>query len=175
MDSINGVSLEKYAELCALMSETGTDTAKQITIAEANGVKADDWNAAKDGFTKKMMDPSDMGKTAMAFMPLMQAAQSKARGGAEPCSLEKYAKVHAEMTSRKDPADPSKKLDYMIVLQENGFTQGQWLECENYWTPIVINDPNLPEAMRARFNQEKSTQFKVALQQETDRILGIQR
>lgn len=175
MDTINGVTLEKYAELCALMAETGTDEAKQIAIAEANGVKADDWKAAKDGFTKKMMDPADMGKTAMAFMPLMQAAQAKARGGAEPCTLEVYTKVHAEMAFRKDPADPTKKIDYMKVIEENGFTQGKWLECENYWTPVVNDDAKLPEAMRQRFNPEKSMKFRELMQKEADKINGIVR
>ncbi len=175
MDAMNGVTLEKYAELCALMSETGTDEAKQDAIAEANGVKAADWRAAKDGFTKKMMDPSDMGKTAMAFMPLMQAAQSKARGGAEPCTLEMYTKVHAEMAFKKDPADPTKQIDHMKVITDNGFTQGQWFECENYWTPVVTFDAKLPQEMQARFNPELSAKFSALMQQESDKIAGIVR
>lgn len=174
-DAINGVTLEKYAELCALMADTGTDEAKQIAIAEANGVKADDWKAAKDGFTKKMMDPTDMGKTAMAFMPLMQEAQAKARGSKEPCTLEVYTKVHAEMAFRKDPKDPTKQIDFMAVLQEHGFTQPKWLECENYWTPVVTDDPNMPEAMRKRYNPELGMKFKVLMQAESDKIFGIQR
>ncbi len=175
MDVINGVSLEKYAELCALMADTGTDEEKQNSIAEANGVKTEDWKAAKDGYTKRMMDPADMGKTAMAFMPLMQAAQAKARGGAEPCTIEVYAKVHAEMALRKDPADPGKKIDYMVVLQENGFTQPKWLECENYWTPVVTTDPKLPAEMQQRFNPEKGAKYAELIQKESDRILGITR
>jgi hypothetical protein len=174
MDAINGVTLEKYAELCALMSDV-TDEAKQDSIAEGNGVKAADWRAAKDGFTRKMMDPSDMGKTAMAFMPLLQAAQAKARGGKEPCTLEVYTKVHAEMALRKDPSDPNKKIDFNVVIQENGFTHGQWLECENYWTPVVTSDPNLPPEMQQRFNPELSMKFKTLMQQESDKILGIKR
>lgn len=175
MDTINGVTLQKYAELCALMADTGTDEAKQISIAESNGVKEADWKAAKDGFTKKMMDPADMGKTAMAFMPLMQEAQAKARGGAEPCTLEVYTKVHAEMAFRKDPNDPAKKIDFMTVLAENGFTQPKWLECENYWTPVVTNDPNMPEAMKQRYNPEQGAKFKQLMQAESDRINGITR
>ncbi len=174
MDAINNVTLEKYAELCALMSDV-TDEAKQDSIAEANGVTAADWRAAKDGFTKKMMDPSDMGKTAMAFMPLLQTAQAKARGGKEPCTLEVYTKVHAEMAYLKDPADPNKQIDFNVVLQQNGFTNGQWLECENYWTPVVSSDPNLPAEMQQRFNPELSMKFKTLMQQESDRIFGIKR
>jgi hypothetical protein len=174
MDAINGVTLEKYAELCALMADTGTDTARQTAIAEENGVKSADWEAAKAGFTAKMSDPADMGKTALAFMPLMQAAQTRMRGGKEPCTLETYAKVHAEMANRKDPADSSKKIDYMVVLAENGFTQPKWLECESYWTPVVVNDPTKPE-LGVRFNQEKAARFAELIQKESDRVLGIVR
>lgn len=173
MDTINGVTLEKYAELCALMADTGTDEAKQIAIAEANGVKADDWKAAKDGFTKKMMDPSDMGKTALAFMPLLQAAQTKMRGGAEPCTLEVYAKIKAQMAFRKDPSDSNKQIDYLVVLQENGFTHQQWIECENYWTPVVTNDPTKPTLLE-RFDAGKSMQFKQLVQAESDKLGGTQ-
>src|SRR5687767_11757346 len=97
------IALEKYAELCVLMTDTAGDEHKEIAIAEANGVSADEWNLSKAGFTAKMSDPSDMGKTAMAFMPLYQAALDKKRGGGEPCTLELYTKVHAEMAFRKDP------------------------------------------------------------------------
>jgi hypothetical protein len=167
MDAIEGVTIEKYAELCALMADTGQDTAKQEAIAQANGLSPTVWNAAKDGFTKLMMDPKDMGKTAMAFMKAMQEAQAKARGGAEPCSLETFAKVHAEMAFRRDAKDSSKKIDFNIVLQENGFAHHKWLEMENYWTPIV-RGPEGP-----RFVLATSQKFDALIAQNEKRILGI--
>lgn len=173
MEAINGVTLGKYAELCALMADTAGDESKEIAIAEANGVSAEDWRGAKAGYTKKMSDPTDLGKTALAFIPLLQAAQSNIRGGKEPCSLETYSKVHAGMAFRKDPTDPSKKLDYKIVLEENGFTHQSWLECENYWTPMVNYDPR-PE-LNQRFNAELCEKFKQLFQQESDLINGIKR
>jgi hypothetical protein len=163
------VSLETYANLCALMAETGGDLEKEFAIAESEGVGREDWTAAKEYYTAKMQDPADMGKTAMAFMPLFQAAQARMRGGGEPGSLEMFAKVHAEMTHRKDPNDPSKKLDHMIVIAENGFTHAQWLEMEGYWTPRVGSD-EFPE-----FDPELALKFRELLQKETDRVLGIVR
>src|SRR6478735_7334110 len=115
------VTLEKYAELCALMKDTGGDASKEEAIATQQGVSMSVWNESKAGFTAKMSDPADMGKTAMAFMPLYQAALDKMSGGKEPCTLELYSKIHAEMAFRKDSADPSKKIDYNIVLAENGY------------------------------------------------------
>lgn len=166
---INGVTIEQYAELCALMADTGGDESKEIAIAEANGVSGDNWLAAKKGFTARMSDPADMGKTAMAFMPLYQAAQAKARGGAEPCTLEVFAKVHAEMAYRKDPANPEQKINYLVVLGEHGYTHQQWLECEGYWTPRVSDDKS------PQFSMDLHQKFAALIQAESDRIFGIKR
>ncbi|MBP6750688.1 MAG: hypothetical protein KA144_13700 [Xanthomonadaceae bacterium] len=166
------IPLELYADLCALMAHTGGDEAKELAIAAEHGVGADDWRASKAGWTAKMSDPSDMGKTALAFMPLYQAAQAKARGGAEPCSLETYAKIHAEMAHRKDPL--GNKIHYMLVLAENGMSQPQWLECEGYWTPLVGGDVILGQP-NPKFDPERAQRFRVLMQQESDRVQGIVR
>jgi hypothetical protein len=163
------VSLEQYADLCAGMADTGGDASKENEIALAQGVSAEDWSAAKDYYTAKMQDPSDMGKTAMAFMPLFQDAQAKLRGGEEPGTLEAYTKVHAEMAYRKDPSDPERKIDFMIVLEENGFTHSRWLEMESYWTPRIATDKD------PKFDAEQAMRFRELMQKESDRILGIER
>lgn len=168
MGEVN-VSLEKYAELCVLMAETGGDESKEIEIAQARDVTGEEWKAAKAHYTAKMQDPGDMGKTAMAFMPLYQEAQARMRGGEAPGSLELYSKVHAEMAYRKDPGDPTKKIDFMIVIGENGFTHAKWLEMEGYWTPRVATDED------PKFNHEDARKFRELIQKESDRILGIKR
>jgi hypothetical protein len=147
------IPLEQYADLAARMADTGGDEAKELAIAQASGVSADDWKEAKASYTKKMMDPSDMGKTAMAFMPLYQAAQARLRGGKEPCTLEVYTKVHAEMAYRADAT--GKQVNYQIVLAEHGFTHQSWLECEGYWTPRVVSpeDPKFDADAAMKFRQ----------------------
>lgn len=166
------IPLEKYAELAALMANTGGDESKEFAIAAEHGVSAEEWTASKTGWTAKMSDPADMGKTALAFMPLYQAAQAKARGGAEPCSLETYAKIHAEMAYRKDPM--GNKIHYMLVLAENGMSQPLWLECEGYWTPRVGADTILGQP-NAQFVPELAQRFRVLMQSESDRVQGIVR
>ncbi len=166
------ISIEKYAELAALMADTAGDESRECAIAAAHGVSAEDWTASKSGWTAKMSDPADMGKTAMAFMPLYQAAQSKARGGAEPCPLETYAKIHAEMAFRKDPL--GNKIHYMLVLAEHGMAQPLWLECEGYWTPRVAGDAILGQP-NPQFDPELAQRFRVLMQAEGDRVQGIAR
>ena len=163
------VALEKYAELCAMMAETDGDESLEMKIAAGEGISAEDWRAAKDFYTRKMQDPSDMGKTALAFMPLYQAAQARLRGGAPPGSLEQYTRVHAEMAYLKDTADPSKKADHMKVIADNGFTYPEWLEMEGYWTPRVASDTD------PKFDMEQATKFRELMQVEADRIMGIER
>lgn len=163
------ISLEQYADLCVAMADTAGDENKELAIAAEHGVNADEWKAAKAGFTAKMSDPSDMGKTALAFMPLYQAALDKKRGGGEPCTLELYTKIHAEMAFRKDPADSSKQIDYNTVLVENGYTHQTWVECESYWTPRV-GAPDQP-----KWDPVLGQKFRELMQKESDRILGIVR
>ena len=166
------IPIEKYAELAALMADTAGDENKESAIAAEHGVSAEVWTASKAGWTAKMSDPADMGKTAMVFMPLYQAAQSKARGGAEPCPLETCAKIHAEMAFRKDPL--GNKIHYMLVLAEHGMQQPRWLECEGYWTPRVAGDTILGQP-NPQFDPELAQRFRVMMQTEGDRVQGIVR
>jgi len=157
-DPIAGVTLEKYAELCALMGETGGDVDKENAIASEHGLSSEAWREAKEGFTARMSDPADMGQTAMAFMPLYQEAQSAMRGGGEPASLETYARVHAQMAYRKD--ENGEKIDYNKVLAEHGFTHQSWLEVEGYWTPRV-GSPDQP-----KWDPELGQRFRELMQKE---------
>ena len=166
------ITIELYAELCALMAETGGDVDKENAIAAAHGVTAQDWATSKAGYTAKMSDPNDMGKTAMAFMPLYQAAQARARGGKEPCTLEFYTKVHAEMALRKDPT--GNKINHHLVLAEHGTHHQAWLECEGYWTPIV-GAPTILGQPNPKYDAARSQEFAALMQREADRIHGITR
>ena len=166
------IPIELYAELCALMANTAGDVGKENAIAAAHGVSPEAWAASKAGWTAKMSDPNDMGRTALAFMPLYQAAQARARGGKEPCTLEFYAKVHAEMAFLKDPM--GNQLDHHLVLAQNGTHHQAWLECEGYWTPLV-GGPTILGQPNPRFDPALAQKFVALMQAEFDRIHGIQR
>ncbi|MBA3394354.1 MAG: hypothetical protein H0T89_17035 [Deltaproteobacteria bacterium] len=166
------ISIEQYAELCAAMADTAGDVNRENAIAAAQGVSADVWAASKAGYTAKMSDPNDMGRTAMAFMPLYQAAQARARGGKAPCTLEFYTKVHAHMALRKDVL--GNQMNHHLVLAEFGTHHQAWLECEGYWTPIV-GAPEILGQPNPRFDPTQAQQFRVLMQQECDVINGITR
>ena len=162
LQPIAGVSIEKYAELCARMMDTGTDTAAQEAIAAEQGVDAASWNAAKDGWTARMQDASNMGKVAQAFMAVYQAEQARLRGGAPPSTLAEYATIHAAIAWEKGPDGSPLGLD--AVLARSGLSVTRWGEINGYWTPKV-NDPADPAA----------GEFRQRIQEESDRLHGITR
>lgn len=162
MAPISGVSLEKYATLAVAMAETGEDTAAQVAIAAEHGVDEASWNAARDGWTARMQDPSNGGKVAHAFVPLYSAAQAAKRGGAEPATLEVYAEVVAAYSFEKGP--DGSQLPVPDALARHGLTSAQWNEITGYWTPKV-NTPADPSAQR----------FRMLMQAHSDRIFGIVR
>ncbi|MEO8511956.1 MAG: hypothetical protein ABI543_00220 [Ignavibacteria bacterium] len=77
MEPINGISIEKYAELCAKMNAVLKDNEACAKIAESEGITRENWNAAHEGWQYRMTDPSDVGKTAARFVPLWQKAVDK--------------------------------------------------------------------------------------------------
>ena len=52
---IEGVSYDDYVALCVKMQPAGTDTAKQLEIAKANGYDEAKWKAVSDGYTQRCM------------------------------------------------------------------------------------------------------------------------
>jgi len=53
---IEGVSYDDYVALCVKMQPAGTDTAKQLEIAKANGYDEAKWKAVSEGYTKRCME-----------------------------------------------------------------------------------------------------------------------
>jgi hypothetical protein len=80
---IQGISLERYAELSAEISDHLNDTEAQMRIVESLGVSRADWQAVVAGWTARMQDMSLMGQVATRYMSLYQAALSKKKGSVD--------------------------------------------------------------------------------------------
>jgi hypothetical protein len=74
MDSIRGITIERYAELCAKMNDVREDRKACIKIAQKEGIKKEDWEAAHKAWQSRITSTADMGKTASRFVPLWKAA-----------------------------------------------------------------------------------------------------
>ncbi len=83
MKTIGGISLEKYAELCAKMNDVLRDTEACIKIAEEEGYKRENWEKAHEGWQERITDPADMGKTASRFDPFWRGEIARLKDPAE--------------------------------------------------------------------------------------------
>lgn len=160
-EPIAGVSLEKYAELCGLMSKTQPEeTDKHAEIAAQNGVSNENWEVAKEGWTKMMMDPTHALAIQQVFMPIYQKTVESMQDG-EPISLDQYAEIKAAMIFEKD--EYGNKVDPNIILGRYGYQITQWGTIETYWTSRVAKDEhgrvidNFDEASSNRFKELMNT------------------
>ncbi len=126
---INGISLERYAELGAEVAET-QDAGKQAEIVEKLGVTRADWEAAKTGWTARMQDMSLMGQVAMRYMPLYQAALAK-KSPAPQVSFEDYVAMLGTVPV----------IGYEGMLAHYKVTQAQWTQIAGHWNGIIPTNP----------------------------------
>ena len=129
MAPINGISLERYAELSAHVSDTN-DPEQQAQIAERQGVSRTDWQAAKDGWTARMMDMSLMGRVATAYMPLYQAALAR-KGGSVSASFEDFVAI----------SGAAKAMTIEGALAHYGISMGDWTQIAGQWTNQIAQNP----------------------------------
>jgi hypothetical protein len=130
MEPIAGISLEGYAELCALMKDTGTDTDRQAAIAAEHGHSREAWEAAQQGWTERMSDPVTAGTVAVAFMPLYQAALAKA-GPAKTATFEQYVRMSAMVQAR---------VPFETMYAEFGITGAEWSQISTTWVDTLTHD-----------------------------------
>ncbi len=160
MEAINGITLERYAELLAKTIEAGEDELEILKIIEKDGISAENWKKAKHGWSDRMRDPADNGRTTALFMPFYEAALERKYVEKEPCSLEEFTRIHCEITYRKDPKDLRKQINYEDVLKENGLTVAKWGLYNSFWTPRIA----MPQYRKI---------FTELVQKNSERILGI--
>jgi hypothetical protein len=91
---IQGISLERYADLCVAMKDTGGDADQCAAIAQQHGVSPADWVAAQQGWNARMADPALAGRVALAYMPIYQAALAKS-GPAATATYREYVSMMA--------------------------------------------------------------------------------
>jgi hypothetical protein len=77
MEPINGINIEKYAELCAKMNDVFKDKEACARIAESEGISRENWAAAHKGWQSRITNPADMGVTESRFVSSWKTAMDK--------------------------------------------------------------------------------------------------
>jgi hypothetical protein len=127
---INGISLEMYAELGAAVSDCTNDPERQAQIVASMGVNRADWEAAKAGWTARMQDMSLMGRVAMAYMPMYQAALAR-RSPVPLISFDEFVALSG--------AAKAMTVDGMCAVY--GITSSQWTQIAGAWTSEIGRNP----------------------------------
>lgn len=130
MQPINGISLERYAELGAVVADFVNDPQRVAEAVTQEGVALADWEAAKAGWTARMQDMSLMGRVAMAYMPLYQAALAKRKGGQATASYEDFVAGSAAL----------KVYGYEVGLKACGVSSSDWTEIAGHWNNTMARE-----------------------------------
>jgi hypothetical protein len=124
---INGISLERYADLGAALDGKDKDPKGSAEVLAAEGVSVADYEAAKAGWTARMQDMSLMGRVATAFMPFYQAALARRKGGAARVSYEDFVHVSALI----------KIYGFEAAIQAAGVSMSDWTSAAGFWTQTM--------------------------------------
>jgi hypothetical protein len=127
MQPINGISLERYADLGAALDGTNNDPDKVRAVLAQEGVSEADFEAAKQGWTARMQDMALMGRVAMAYMPLYQAALAKRKGGAASLSYQDFVHVSAAI----------KVFGFEGAMHACGLSMSDWTEAAGQWNTTM--------------------------------------
>jgi hypothetical protein len=141
---INGISLERYAELGAELDGITSDAEQRKKVQEL-GVSGEDWDAAKAGWTARMQDMSLMGQVATRYMQLFNEAVAKKKGTVS-VSFEDFCAMSAAIAV----------FGVEAMLNHYQISQGDWTSISGHWLNEMSRDPmNL--GMRRNQLQEQET------------------
>lgn len=142
LEPIAGITLEKYAELCAKMANTPNDDEAFVAVAEANGVSREDWVTARARWNARMEDVSTAATVALAYMPLYQAALAQYGGPVATATYEEYIEMSAMINSDL-PGDTSERKSLDRMYAKFGINPQKWSQISTHWVDKLTKDPVL--------------------------------
>ncbi len=131
MTPISGITLERFAELGAEVADSVNDPEAQARIVESKGVSRADWEAASKGWIARMQDPALMGRVAMAYMPLYQAALAKKKGTVD-VSYDDYVALSGARAALGAPR----------FAAQYGLDDVTWTLIAGSWNAKIPTDPS---------------------------------
>ena len=127
---INGITLERFAELGAEVADSVNDPEACARIVESKGVSRADWDVASKGWIARMQDPALMGRVAMAYMPLYQAALAKKKGTVD-VSYDDYIALSGARAALGAPR----------FAAQYGLDDTTWYQIAGAWNAKIPTDP----------------------------------
>lgn len=146
LEPVAGISLERYADLCAQMKDCGGNLEVCAQIAEKNGVDRAIWEAAMNGWNARMYDTATARTVAVAYMPLYQDALARHGGPPATATLDEYVKMTAMINCL------DKSLDRMYATFN--IDVHKWSQISTYWVDMLTKDPQLASQFQDAVKKE---------------------
>jgi len=150
LEPIAGITLERYAELCAKMANCGGDLEACARVAEANGVDRATWEAAMNGWNARMYDPQHAAAVALAYMPLYQDALAKYGGPAATATMEEYLEMLA-MINTDLKGEIKRPVPFEPMYERFGIDAPKWSQISTHWVEKLTKDPQLGKEFGDKF------------------------
>lgn len=143
LEPIGGVSLEKYAELCAKMQGLTTDD-EFGAVAEQNGVDRPTWDAAREGWNARMYNPQTAAAVAMAYHPLLQAALAQFASPPPEVDFDQYVKMYAMVMKQGEPK----------MYETYTISPAHWSQVSTSWVGKLTADRALADTFTKAATEE---------------------
>ena len=138
---IAGLDLEQYCDLVGQMQAPGLTDADFVSIAEANGVDAERWQEARDGWNTRLADPSHAKVLPARYLHAFQAAVARHAGPPATATVEQYIEMSAWLHT--EVATTPRPTGLEVMCERFGITPLQWSQIGYQWTTPARTDPDL--------------------------------
>lgn len=146
---IAGISLEKYAELCAKMANCPINDDEFARIAQENGVARADWETARKGWNERMENTATAGTVAIAYMPLYQAALAKYGGPVATATFEEYIEMTAMINTYLE-TEPKRQKEFEPMYAKFNINPQKWSQISTYWVGRLTKEMDLAKEFQTK-------------------------
>jgi hypothetical protein len=145
---INGISIERYAELGAEIDGITDPTEQKKKVGEL-GVAPGDWDAAVAGWMARMQDMSLMGQVATRYMQLYNQALAQKKGVAS-VSFEHWCAMSATI----------QVFGLEAMMGHYKISQGDWTTMSAHWTNELSRDPFGLATRRNQLQEQEANRLR---------------
>lgn len=150
LEPIDGITLERYAELAAKMAHCDGDLEVCAQIAEAEGVDRATWESAMNGWNARMNEPATAATVALAYMPLYQAALAQYGGPRATASMEDYLEMLSMINTDLKEGDV-RPVPFEPMYERFGINAPKWSQISTDWVERLGQDPVLAKDFGDRY------------------------
>jgi len=156
---INGISIEKYAELGAELDGI-TDPAQQAAKVQTLGIAPADFEAAKAGWTARMQDMGNMGQVATRYMQLYNTAIA-AKKGVASLGFEDWVAVSAAVPV----------FGYEGTMKHFNLSMSDWTTISAHWNTEIAKDPMGLAVRRNQMLDQETARLRAGGQPRTIQVM----